>query len=395
MPMSKQSFIPDYLLPLIRSGFYTDVYFNRAKKIARKEHPHKRVTMQIFQKREIVVCGIDEVIELLKKAAGYFKDKKEADSLVTSYLQENGLSGQPLQGRPLQMAERLDDLWMSEFDELTIHALSDGDMAHLWEPVMHIEGPYSSFAHLETLYLGILKRRTMVATNTNQLVKASRGKKVFFFSPRFDYFLNQPGDGYAAKIGGASAVSSEAAGLLIDQKAIGTIPHALISLFDGSSIAAAQAFVKHYPHIPLIVLADFDNNCPKTSVELAKALGSKLWGVRLDTAEDTIDQSLINEKIENKKDLSGVNPLLVFKVRQALDRAGFPGVKIVVSGGFNPEKIRYFEDKKCPLDAYGVGSYILTGNFDYTADVVKVSGKILAKAGRRFRVNPRLKKVSP
>jgi nicotinate phosphoribosyltransferase len=90
---------------------------------------------------------------------------------------------------------------------------------------------------------------------------------------------------------------------------------------------------------------------------------------------------------------TGVNPVLAEKVRGALDAAGHQGVRIVASGGFDAAKIREFERVQAPVDAYGVGSSLVQGANDFTADVVRVEGRELAKAGRRFRQNPRLEKV--
>jgi nicotinate phosphoribosyltransferase len=90
---------------------------------------------------------------------------------------------------------------------------------------------------------------------------------------------------------------------------------------------------------------------------------------------------------------TGVNPQLVWNVRRALDQAGFPSVKIVVSGGFTVEKIRDFERERVPVDGYGVGSSLFQGRFDFTADVVLVDGKPCAKVGREYRPNPRLERV--
>ena len=93
-----------------------------------------------------------------------------------------------------------------DYKKLTLKSLADGDLVSAWETVLTIEGDYSSFAHLETLFLGILARRSRIATNMNRAVTAAAGKPVLFFAPRFDYFLNQEGDGYAAKVGGAAGV---------------------------------------------------------------------------------------------------------------------------------------------------------------------------------------------
>jgi nicotinate phosphoribosyltransferase len=87
-----------------------------------------------------------------------------------------------------------------------------------------------------------------------------------------------------------------------------------------------------------------------------------------------------------------VNEQLVRKVRDSLDGAGFGRVRIVVSGGFTVEKIRSFEQRGVPVDAYGVGSSLIRGANDFTADVVMTDGKPSGKAGRGFRDNPRLER---
>jgi len=70
------------------------------------------------------------------------------------------------------------------------------------------------------------------------------------------------------------------------------------------------------------------------------------------------------------------------------------GLRIVASGGFTPEKIRDFERMEVPVDAYGVGSSLLRGENDFTADVVVRDGQPAAKAGRGYLPNPRLESVS-
>jgi nicotinate phosphoribosyltransferase len=90
---------------------------------------------------------------------------------------------------------------------------------------------------------------------------------------------------------------------------------------------------------------------------------------------------------------TGVCPQLVWNVRRALDERGHSRVKIVVSGGFNVDKIKEFESQGVPVDAYGVGSSLFQGRFDFTADVVLHEGKPCAKVGREFRPNPKLERV--
>ena len=332
----------------IRSGWYSDKYFIRSRAILEKEKLRPEVVMQVFCKKEAVLCGIEEATACLKV-------------------------GSSSPGR------------------FRISALKEATLVRPWESVMHITGDYASFIHLETLYLGILARRTSIATAVRRVVQACRGKPVLFFAARFDYFMNQPGDGYAAKIGGASGVSTEAnTAWLKKEDAFGTIPHGLIAAFGGNTVKASLAFDRRMPKsIRRIVLVDFENDCVKTSLEVSRALGKRLWGVRLDTSREFRDRSVKGRGPESR----GVSPELVRNVRKALDREGFRWVKIIVSGGFDAERITEFVKQRVPFDAAGIGSAFLHERIEFTADIVKVNGKPCSKAGRRFHSNPRLKRI--
>jgi nicotinate phosphoribosyltransferase len=141
----------------------------------------------------------------------------------------------------------------------------------------------------------------------------------------------------------------------------------------------------------IVVLVDFENDSVRTSLEVADELGEQLWGVRLDTAHTLVDRSLVEEM--GRFDPRGVNPRLVRLVRRALDDAGHNHVRIVVSGGFDATRIRAFEEQRVPVDAYGVGSSLLRGENDFTADVVMVEGRPCAKVGREYSPNERMEKV--
>ena len=191
---------------------------------------------------------------------------------------------------------------------------------------------------------------------------------------------------------GAIGVSTDAQASWWGGRGVGTVPHSLIAAYGGDTVAAAKAWASQYAHeMNVTVLVDFWNDSVKTTLEVADALGADLWGVRLDTSERLVDRSLWEEMGEFRP--TGVNHVLVRKVRDALDAAGHERVKIVVSGGFTPEKIRDFERLGVPVDAYGVGSSLLRGENDYTADIVLLDGKPCAKVGREYRPNPRLEKV--
>jgi nicotinate phosphoribosyltransferase len=342
----------------IREGYYSDAYFNFAKQLLEEEGRHPRVTMQVFQKHDSLLGGIDEAIAVLKQCSG------------------RHVSGG----------------WEDGWDELDVHALHEGDEVAPFETVMTIEGDYSLFAHLETVYLGCMARRSRVMRNMREVVEASGGKPILFFPARHDHWLVQTGDGWAAHVAGAIGVSTDAQASWWGGRGVGTVPHALIAAFGGDTVAAARSFAERYSgEMNVTVLVDFANDSVRTALEVADALGDKLWGVRLDTSERLVDQALWHEMGEFKP--TGVNPRLVERVREALDAAGHERVKIVVSGGFDAAKIREFEQLGTPVDSYGVGSALLHGENDFTADVVLVEGEERAKVGRRYRPNPRLERV--
>jgi nicotinate phosphoribosyltransferase len=330
----------------MRAGYYSDKYFVRARDILLNDDYSPQVTVQVFGKHEAFLGGIDEAIAILKLCS---------------------------------------DNWPS----LTVRALHDGDAILPWEVVLEIEGSYADFAHLETLYLGVLARRTRVGTNTRRVVEAAHPKDVMFFPARHDHWLVQTGDGYAAHIAGAIGVSTDAQASWWGSEGVGTVPHGLIAAYGGDTVLASRKFLEHVTDdIRLVSLVDFENDCVGTSLALANALGPRLFGVRLDTSEMLVDRSMIPQMGRFKP--TGVTPQLVHNVRDALDAAGHQHVRIIVSGGFNVEKIREFEQLGVPVDSYGVGSSLFQGRFDFTADVVRLDGKPCAKVGREWRENARL-----
>jgi nicotinate phosphoribosyltransferase len=339
----------------MRDGYYADAYFNHARATLLHDGRSPRVVMQVFQKKDSYLGGMDEAIAILK-------------------------------------------LCSHDWDALTVHALFDGDRVGPWESVMTIEGDYTLFAHLETAYLGVLSRRTLITTNVVHVLRAANGKPLIFMPARHDHHRVQTGDGYAAHIAGR--VVGAPIGVTTDEQAswwggrgIGTVPHSLISSFGGNTVLAATKFAEWAPDdINITVLVDFENHSVQTALDVARALGARLWGVRLDTSETLVDRSLWEELGDFKP--TGVNERLVQKVRDALDADGFEQVKIVVSGGFTVEKITQFEEQAVPVDAYGVGSSLIRGSNDFTADIVLTDGRPSAKVGRRYKPNPRLELVT-
>lgn len=336
----------------IRAGRYSDKYFVRTRDVLRADGHRPNVLMQVFCKTAGVLCGMDEAVALLKLAS---------------------------------------DDWSA----LAVRALHDGDPIEPFETVMTIEGPYDTFAHLETLYLGVLARQTRVATHTHDAVRAARPKDVLFFAGRHDHWSVQARDGYAAHVAGAAGAATDMQTDYWGGSGFGTLPHAAIAAYGGDTVLAATKFAEHLPEsVDLVVLVDFENDSVGTSVAVARALGERLYGVRLDTSGTLVDRSVVPQM--GQFDPRGVNAQLVRNVRDALDDAGFERVRIVASGGFDAARIRRFETDAVPVDAYGIGSSLVAndGAFDFTADIVQTDGRPSAKVGRTLRPNPRLEAVT-
>ena len=348
------------------TGFYTDTYFNRTRQILLAENHHPFVRWQVFQKKEAVLCGVDEALGTMKVALG------------------------------------------NDWKQLRVSALHDGDEIKPWETVMLVEGDLALFIHLETVILGALARRTRVATNATRIVRATK-KPVLFFPARFDIHQAQAGDGYAFHVAAQrhGGVSTPAQADWWKGAHLGTIPHALEAGYGGDVVRATLAFAEHIePEVKRIALVDYHNDCVRTSLEVADAMFRRwlpdrderfrLHGVRLDTSETMVDRSL------GPDGATGVSPDLVRNVHAALQERAkkheyYVGIGIIVSGGFTPGKILQFETEGLPVAAYGVGSSMFNGKFDFTADVVGIRENGVwrdeAKEGRRVRANSRLEGV--
>ncbi len=362
--------------PRMAEGWLSDRYFQRTAATLAHAGRNPIVTIQVFAKQHGVIAGICEVVRMLQT----------------------------------QLASPAADAARYSLGDLTIDTLIDGDLIAPWDTVMWIRGPYLAFAHLETPYLGVLARRSLVASNVRRVIDAAAGKPVIYMGARHDDWRVQTPDGFAAMVGGAGAVSSHAGGAWWGARGVGTMPHAMIAAFDGDLVAASLAFGRYVrdvePDTKVIVLVDYRNDCVGDSLAVARAMRAEfgegaLAGVRLDTSEKLVDRSLEGLAArEPERRLSGVVPELVTNVRNGLDAEGFGDVGIWVSGGFTPTKIRRFEDARVPVAGYGVGSSLLGHNrgevdglisgFDFTADIVRVGDRDESKIGRGARPNPKL-----
>jgi len=326
----------DLSIHLALSEDRADVYFARTQTILQKEGLDPVVTMEIFPGRDGVFCGIKEVLELL---AAVLPEDAEVWALD---------EGEPMSGR---------------------------------EIVLRITAPYSSFGLYETTMLGILAHESGWATAAREVVEAAEGVSIIGFGARHVHPDVSARMEYAAIVGGCVTGATTAGAKLAGKAPAGTIPHAMILIF-GDTVKATEAFDRHIPsEFPRIALVDTFKDEAEESLRVARAMGDRLWGVRLDTPAER----------------GGVTPDLVKEVRARLDQAGFPNVKIFVSGGITPQRIRQFMAEGAPVDGYGVGSYISGARpIDFTGDLKVVDGKPLAKRGRipGITLNLRLKQVN-
>jgi nicotinate phosphoribosyltransferase len=331
--MPKSRFeIPDFVV----AGDTSDIYFIRTVEILKKEGINPTATMEVFPSRAGILCGMEEVKTLLEQV----------------------------------LPEGNREVW----------ALSEGEPFQKKEVTLRITAPYQSYGIYETVYLGMLSSCSGWATAAKECVDAAQGIPIISFGARHMHPLIAGIMDYAAIVGGCVGCSSISGAKLADIQPAGTMPHALIIIM-GDTATAMKAFNKHMPpEVPRIALVDTFKDEPEESIIVAQALKGKLQGVRLDTPGER----------------GRVTADLVKETRARLDLAGFKEVKIFISGGLDPERIRYFLDEGAPADFFGVGSYISGAKpIDFTADLHDVNGKPIAKRGRipGITQNSRLKQI--
>jgi nicotinate phosphoribosyltransferase len=310
----------------IMSGESADVYFARADTVLEREGLDPIVTMEVFARQEAVLCGVDE-----------------AKNLIGHVLAE------------------------CDPAETAVEALADGDMIGPKEVVLRIRARYRRFGLYETAILGMLAQSTGWATAARECVDAAAPQPVISFGARHVHPDVTDVLDYAAIVGGCVGASTPAGARLAGLSPTGTMPHSLVLIF-GDTVAAAEAFDRDLDQtVPRIVLVDTFKDEAEEALRVARALGDRLYGIRLDTPAER----------------GRVTADLVHEVRARLDQAGFGHVRIVVSGGLNPERIRYFNDASAPVDSFAVGSYISGATpIDFTGDIKEIDGSPIAKRGR-------------
>ena len=319
----------------ILKGDTADVYFLRACEVLQREGVNPTSTMEVFPSRDGILCGIREALALLREALP---------------------------------------------PEAEVWALNESEPFSRKEVVLRITGPYLSYGMHETAILGFLSHESAWATAARQCVDAAGDIPVTSFGARHVHPAVAAYLDYAAIVGGCATGSTPAGTRLAGRAPSGTMPHAMILCF-GDTVRAAIAFDRHMPSdVPRVVLVDTFRDEVQESLAVARALGPRLSGVRLDTPGER----------------GGVTPDLVREVRAHLDLAGFPWVQIVVSGGVTPDRVREMREAGAPVDGFGIGSHITSARpIDFTADLHEIDGKPIAKRGRipGITASPRLTRV--
>lgn len=331
--MKRRKFEPSQA---VLSGETADIYFARTVEILRKEGINPVAVMEIFPNAPGIVCGIEE-----------------AKSLLARILPKG---------------------------ECEVWAMDEGTPMELKETVLSIKARYQSYGLYETALLGMLAHASGWATAARECVNVAGGIPVTSFGARHVHPNVCGIMDYAAVVGGCASCSSIIGAELAGVEPAGTMPHALI-LIMGDTVKATEAFDRHMPpQVPRVSLVDTFKDEVEESLRVARALGKRLHSVRLDTPWErgrvTVD--------------------LVKEVRAWLDLEGFKHVKIFVSGGVTPERMKVFLDAGAPIDGFGVGSYISSARpIDYKADLHEIDGKPIAKRGRLpgLHPNPKLKRV--
>lgn len=265
----------------ILSGRTTDIYFIKTMDILRHMGLEKKeVVAEIFPRKSGIMCGTNEVLNLLK-------DKN-----------------------------------------IEIYALPEGESFEAKDTVLRIKGPYEEFGIFETIILGMLAHPCAWATAARECRDAAGDKVFICFGARHVHPSVAPVMERAAVIGGANNASCILAAKFLGREPSGTIPHAAI-IIAGDTVSVAKVYDEIMPQdSPRIILVDTFRDEVQEALSIADVLQDALEGVRLDTPSER----------------GGVTPGLVYEMRKRLDQKDYNNVQIFVSGGLTPERMKILSE---------------------------------------------------
>jgi nicotinate phosphoribosyltransferase len=354
----------------------TDVYFNRTREVVRR-FGDRQVTYAVFLRRPVIA----------------------APRLMLEWLT---LVGQ-VRGAPFEID--------------VVHA--EGSWTGAGEPIVYVTGSFVELSNLETILLQKLGPACVAAHNAYQMCLAL--PEVGFLAMEARHCAGaemQEMMAYAASVGSEAAKREGAIGFVGNANdgtahwfgaaaGRGTMPHALIG-YAGSTVRAAEMFHATFPGEGLTVLVDYFGrevsdglavcrSFPELAAEGRLAVRLDTHGGRFLEGLDPAESYAVLERrapgairrYRSDTELrylvgTGVSAAAIWRMREALDDAGFPRVRIVASSGFNVDKCRVMADTKAPIDIVGTGSFIpdIWSETYATADIVEYDGRPMVKVGR-------------
>jgi nicotinate phosphoribosyltransferase len=363
---------------------FTDQYFLKTKEVVRR-FGDRRATYAVFMRRP-VICTPRLLVEFLDAMA---TDRKTRFDIELNY--------------------------------------QEGQWVGAGEPMMYISGSLYHLVDLETLFLQKLGPPCVAAYNAYAMCVDLPRVAFLAMDARHCAGAEMAAMmAYAAAVGSAAArreagavgfvanATDATAHYFGNEKGRGTMPHALIG-YAGSTLRAAEMFREAHPDEPLTVLVDYFGREVTDTLEVCRRFpelaAAGTLAVRLDTHGgrylEGLDLARSYDVLERHAPKAirgyrteaelrylvgtGVSAAAIWHVRQALDAAGFPKVKIVASSGFVPAKCRMMAVADAPIDVIGTGSYLpeLWSETYATADIVAYDDAPMVKAGREFLLRKR------
>ena len=356
----------------------TDSYFNRTKRIVGK-FGDNTVTYAVFLRRP-VICAPRLMLEWVETVAAARGQKIDIDLMH-----------------------------------------QEGEWVGAGEPIVYLTGSMAALSDMETLLLQKIGPASVAAHNAYQMSLALPAVPFLAMDARHCAGAEmQNMMAYAASVGSAAAIKEGARGFIGNAndgtahwfgspKGLGTMPHSLIG-YAGSTVRAAEMFRETFPDEPMTVLVDYFGKEVTDGLAVCARfpdlVAAGQLSFRLDThggrfleGLDPAESYAVLERhapgairrYRSDTELrylvgTGVSAAAIWRMREALNEAGYDKVRIVASSGFGTDKCRVMHDAHAPIDVVGTGSFIpdIWSETYATADIVAYNGMPMVKVGREF-----------